>query len=427
MFRKYAFSAVLGAWAATIAFTLPAAAQTLPSGQQAATPIIPGETAQNAPVTLEGQKGIPLGGFRLFPTLELDASYDDNIYRTQSDTKSDYFFTETPGFDLQSQWSRHFVELFGNYSANQYMEHGTEDNNNGLIGGDGRLDVTRGLDLIGGGDYQVLHLARTSPDEPFNAKDPTRYTETVANAALEYHPYHFGFTIGGDFTRWVYDPTTLFGLPRLSNADRNEDLYLGYAKASYEFSPGYAAFFQAIINDAVYDLKLDRTGLDRANNGETYNVGVDMLVTDLVKGQLFVGYLDQRYKAPLVGISGFNYGGNVEWNPDPLWVVHFSASRTLNGTTIAGASAEDDQVVRLGADYSLRRSVKILTHIQYTDSEFNGSSRDDKYWDAGVGVEYAMNAHMSARLSYDYQTRNSTIGGQNFDDNTVTVGLNLHI
>lgn len=416
MFRKLYGYLTAAACAGFALCTTPAAAQLIPWN----TPLLSATVPQDA-------KGIPLGAFRLYPALEVTGSYDDNIYRTQTGTKDDFIVAEIPGFVLQSGWSRHLLELYGSFDGNQYLTHGSEDNNNWSMGGDGRLDIVRSVDLVGGGSYTVLHLARTSPDQPGNAKSPTEFATTQGNAAFEYHPYHFSFTVGGTYTRWDYDPTKMIGLPDLSNADRNEDLYTGFVKGSYEFSPGYAAYVQATYNDAVYDLHTDRTGLHRNNNGATYVAGLDMLVTDLIKGQVFVGYLSQNYKAPLVNISGFDWGANVDWDASPLWTFHLTASRMLNGTTIALASAEDDESVRVGVDYSLRRNVLLQAHVGYIDSVFNGSSRDDKYTDAGLGAQYMMNEHASLQLNYDFQHRNSTVGGQNFDDSTVSLGLNLHI
>lgn len=372
-------------------------------------------------------KGLPLGGFRLFPTLDLSANYDTNIYRTQSTTKNDYYFLENPGFNLQSQWGRHELDLFGALNAYQYSSLTNENHNDWNVGGRGRLDILRGIDLAGGGSYAILHESRTSPDQPGFAKTPTQFALSQADAVLEYHPYHFGFSLGGTIARYGYDPTTLIGFPALNNTDRNRDEYVTYAKGSYEFSPGYAMFVQANYRDVQYDLTHDRNSLQRDNNGYSANFGLDMLVTDLVKGQIFVGYLNQRYQAPLVDVSGFNFGANVDWSASALWTFHLMASRTLNGTTVNNASAQDDQMVRLGVDYSVLPNVMVQAHVGYTDSVFNGSPRDDKYTDTGIGVSYAMNHTVSAKLAYTFQNRDSTIPGQNFNDNVVAVGLNFHL
>ncbi len=371
--------------------------------------------------------GVPLGGFRLYPTLKLTASYDDNVYRTDGGTVSDTFFTEAPGFTLQSDWLRHDLQLFGNLTADQYASRSSENVNDWNLGGSGRLDIAKGLDLSTSGSYNVLHEARTSPDQPGYAKSPTEYSMGLAHAALQYHPYHFSFTVGGDYARYDYDPTQLIGAADLNNTDRNRDEYTGYVKGGYEFSPGYAWFVQANYREVQYDLKIDRTGLNRTNHGYSVNSGLDMLVTDLVKGQLFVGYLNESYKLGLPDVKGFNFGANVDWNPTPFWTVHLTASRTPAATTVALASASDDQMVRLGVDYAILSTVTILAHGSYTDSDFHGSPRHDKYSEGGIGASYFVNRYVDLKVEYTHQERSSSLGGQNYKDNLIYGGFNLHI
>ena len=383
-----------------------------------------GDGQDNGPYAV---KGLPLGGFRLFPTLNVTANYDDNVYRTQTTSSSDYFFDETPGFVLQSEWGRHELDLYGQLNSFQYSTLTSENHSDWNLGGNTRLDLGRGMGVAAGGSYAIAHELRTSVDQPGFAKSPTEYAETQAHAAYEYHPYHFGFEVGGNYTRFDYSPTTLIGYPPLNNDDRNRDEYNGYMKLSYEFSPGYAVYVLGNDRDVSYDLLLDRSGLNRSNSGYSVDTGLEMAVTDLIQGEAFIGYLSENYHAPLVNISGFNFGANVDWEPTPLWTFHLTASRVLNGTTINGASAEDDQSVRLVADYQARPNIVVTGYVGYTDANFNGTSRQDNYTSAGLKLNYLMNHNVSAQLGYDFQTRSSSIGGQNFNDNVVSIGLNLHL
>src|SRR5471032_1738169 len=64
--------------------------------------------------------GVPMGGFRLYPSIGVGANYDDNVYRTQTAAKSDFYFEENPGFSLQSQWGRHQLNIHAAFDAFQY-------------------------------------------------------------------------------------------------------------------------------------------------------------------------------------------------------------------------------------------------------------------------------------------------------------------
>ena len=371
--------------------------------------------------------GMPFGGFRLYPSLDVSANYDDNVYRTDTATMDDWFIKETPGLKLQSDWLRHQLDVYASLSALQYTSLTHESHVDWNLGGDGRLDILQGLDFSVTGQYTALHESRTSPDQPGLAKSPTEFEMGQAHAALEYHPYHFGFTLGGNYTRFDYSPTKLIGLPDLDNHDRDRDEFVGYVKGAYEFSPGYAVYVQGNLRDVGYDLTLDRSGLNRSNHGYSIDVGLDMLVTEVINGQVFAGYMAERYHAGLPDVTGLGYGANLTWTPTAFWAVHLTASRTPNATTLDGASAEDDQLARLGVDYLITPTLTVLSHVQYLDSDYHGSLRDDTYTEAGIGLNYAMNEYLNVKVEYDYQTRSSSLADQGFTDNALLAGVNLHI
>ena len=74
LYRFYAF---------TLAASVSCAGWTTPSFGQVTTPVIspavPSEAPDNVPPTTE-EMGIPLGSFRLYPTLDIRAGYDTNVF-----------------------------------------------------------------------------------------------------------------------------------------------------------------------------------------------------------------------------------------------------------------------------------------------------------------------------------------------------------
>ncbi len=382
-----------------------------------------GSEASQASVVSYAPKGMPFGAFRLFPTIEVTGDYDDNVFLAETGKEGDYFFRETPQFMFRSDWSRHLLDVYGAASMSQYTALTDEDHIDWNAGADGRLDIYQGVSLAASGSYSVDHLTNSSPDQPTNAKTPGEFSIVHSNATLSYNPYHFGFYLGGTFDRDVYDPSQLVNGTLQSNADRNEDTYTANAKASYEISPGYAVFVQGTGNSTTYDMTLDRSGLDRDTQGYGANGGVDLLVTNLIRGQAFVGYLTQRYKTPFTEVTGLNYGANVDWFATPLWAFHLMASRALNGTVLATASTEDDRSVQLSSDLRAESDIVVTGQVGYLDAKFEGSPRDDRYITGRLGVSYYLNPAVAAEISDTYQVRSSTASGENFNDNVAMVGL----
>jgi hypothetical protein len=148
-----------------------------------------------------------------------------------------------------------------------------------------------------------------------------------------------------------------------------------------------------------------------------------MMVTPLVQATAYVGYLQQNYVAPLKDASGLDFSAQIDWFATQLITAHLTASRTIEDTTIAGASSVDVRAVGVSADYELLRNLILQPHFQYSDNKFDGVMRDDKITSAGLEARYLMNEYLSAYADYDYQRRATDAPGRRFIDNLFTIGL----
>lgn len=409
-------------------------------------------------------KGMPISSFRLFPTLDLMAYWDDNVFKTQTGTIDSPYFVERPELRFESQWGRHELDVYGGSELYEYTSTESENITNWNGGAKGRFDVYNGIDITGDASYQVLHEPRTDPNLanfPGFAIHPTRYHRTKADAAINYHPYHFSFSVGGAYEHLDYNPTSITPFPTFAtNRDRDRVEYDGFAKAGYEFSPGYAVFVNAQYDMRHFSLEdnpdpidfptpcapfptgtCDRDGIIRGQHGFSVDAGVDAEVTHLIVGRIYAGYLEQHFHkqtshAALPDVTGFDFGAALTWTPDPLWVVKLEAAHIVNDTTL-NASSEDDQKVNLNVDWLVREWLVVQGRIGYLDANFphhlNGiipQPRRDQYIDAGVGLKYIMNEWMALRVGYDFEHRDSNgivlgLQNQSFDDNQVSLGLLL--
>ncbi len=369
--------------------------------------------------------GVRLGAFMLLPSLTTEANFDSNVYRTEQDTESDYFFRFSPAARLQSQWSNHRLDLHARLDRYQYSDLESENRTDWDVGANGRFDIRRGIDVSGAASYDVRHEPRRSPDEPGNAASPTRYNNSHADLAFSYRPYRVGLSVGAIFDHFDYGDTELIGGGVRDNASRERDVYSVYGRGAVEFSPGYGGFVQVSYNERAYKTPVDFAGFNRDSEGYRVDAGLELLVTDLIKGDVFVGYMRQDYAAPLGDVAGLNYGAGLEWYATPLITVHFDASRSLNETTLSGAATRDDRRVNLAADYELRRNLILQGTIGYTDSQFRGIEREDAYVEAGFNATYLINRNLKARAGYTYDDRSSSVTGASYADHIVSIALTV--
>ncbi|MBV9331564.1 MAG: outer membrane beta-barrel protein, partial [Alphaproteobacteria bacterium] len=222
--------------------------------------------------------------------------------------------------------------------------------------------------------------------------------------------------------------------------DRDNQLYKGFVEASYDFSPGYSLFVRGTYNDDHYFINPlnpnggDRNGDLRSSHGYTFDTGLNLLLTDLVSAQLYLGYLDQMYikhqPHPLSDVSGLDFGANLNWYPTELLTIHLSALRQIENIVLPGASAGDDKSVALSAEYEVTRRIFATGSVGFDDVLYKmipPPSLTDKTLSAGLGVKWLVSHYLTASANYNYSIRSSTRAGGSYDDNLVSVALNLQI
>ena len=410
----YALGAAVSVWAQGI----PA------SGITPAPPAVP----EYAP------KGLPLGAFRLFPTLEVGFNSDDNIYRTNANTKADTFWEIIPRVALQSQWSRHYFTLRGGATAYEYNNYSSESRVDWDVSGEGRIDLSQGTAVYAGTSYRHTYEPRSSPDQQNFAAEPTPFDVGHADIRIERMPNRFGVILGANYDNYNYDSTKAIGGGILNNDDRDYDEWDFFTRLLYEFSPGYSVFGHFAYNTRNFDIHPDRNGVNRDSTGYRANVGLQMELTRLFSGEFYAGYMEQDYKVPLGDDSGFNYGAEFTWLPDPLVTIRISASHLINETVVSSfagvATDSNEQRFAFGIDYSFRRNIILHGDLAYLHDNFTSSGRVDNVGLASIGISYLINSYMNANFRYIYQNRDSNINApvsQDYGDNIFRVGIGFQL
>ncbi|HUO88502.1 MAG TPA: outer membrane beta-barrel protein [Rhizomicrobium sp.] len=371
--------------------------------------------------------GVPIEEFVLYPTLALGGTYDDNVFRAPLAEQSDLYWTFSPRLDLRSQWQRHALQLYAQLDHYEFDELNSETRTNWTVGGAGRYDISDGSFLAADSYYLDTHESRTSPDLSTLALSPTAYQQVHADGSIQ---GQFGLTLlsgGVWFDRFDFDPTRLIGGGTINNDDRDRSVIEVFGKAAYEFAPDQEVFLRASYNTRDFDLSLDRNGFDRNSHGYHIDAGVEGMLTPVVRGSAFVGYVNQNYRAPLESVDDFDFGAQIDWFVTELFTAHLAASRTIADTTIFGASSVDERAVAASADYELLRNVILRANIGYSDDAFRGITRDDRIFTAGISGRYLINQYLSAELAFAHENRDSNVIGRDYDDNAFSFGLKVQI
>jgi hypothetical protein len=426
------------------ALSTSAFAQTLPSTTGPSnTPTTPNPTRPQVPEevvrgdTVAGRArpdydplGQRLGGFLLFPDLQVQEAYNSNIFYTPTNRTRDYVTTINPNLDLRSNWDQHALNLHADANIVRYAHTSSENYEDYSLGGDGRVDVLHDLRGYGGAAYRVRHEARYSPDNIFGAATPTEYSDTAANLAGEKEFNRLSFRLDGNYDKYEYKDVRANSGAVIAQHLRDHDEKQVALRTQYEFAPLRQIYLLTAYNDRSYDNNSDIFGFNRNSTGYTVAVGARYDVTGVIFADGFIGYREQDYKdSRLATASGMSGGAALTWNVTRLTTVTGSVVRDVQETVISGASSYFGTRTALGVDHELLRNLILNGNVSYERDDFEGIDRADDLYSAGAGARYLINNNFWLSGGYQYLQRdsNGTSASTGFKDNVVFGRISAHL
>ena len=370
--------------------------------------------------------GVPLGGFLLFPDVKLGETYDSNIFRRNTGEVSDFITTIEPELALKSNWNNHALNFYGAGKLGYYASHDTENYNDYTFGTDGRLDILRDSTLDGSLQYTKGHEDRGSPDSPTNAKEPADTTTMAAKAAFNQQFNRFKLTPSIGWTNYNYDDVTAINGANINNDDRDNTLMQYGMRGSYNVMPSFDVFAEGIYNTIDYDAARDDNGFNRDSSGWEARTGVSMLLTNLITGDFYVGYLSQNMDdARFKDINGVSFGSSLKWEITRLTTLGLNAARTVQQTTAGNASGVLQSAIEATVHHELLRNLLLDGALQYTDDDYQGINRTDTIYEASAGATYKLNRWAGVGASYKFARRDSDVTGADYDDHQMMLNLLL--
>ena len=382
-------------------------------------PLERGESVLDRPRPEYDPLGVHLGSFFLYPKLEVDELYNDNVFATQGHKKSDFATVVSPTLDLRSNWSSHAIDLRAGASVGTYAAQSSENYGDYFVSATGRYDISRFLAANGSAKYEHLHEERDSPDAPGGAANPVQFNAYTGSVGIAQTGLKIGYEGDLGFHREEYSNVNAVGGGTLNETGRNVNDYTPSFRVSYELAPRYQAFVRGEGDFSRYDSPNGGVGGAPNRNSEGYraDVGATIDLTGVTYIEVFGGYINQFYKAPLSSIHGIDGGAKVVWNVTELTSLSLDGSRRVedeNNTALSsqGASINSPGYLRslavFSVDHELLRNLLLHGEVSYENDAFVGINRTDNRYDAGFGARYLLNRNLYLGASYTYTRRNSS-------------------
>ncbi len=366
--------------------------------------------------------GTRLGSFDIIPAAALRGSYDDNIYRTPTDTKGDFIAELAPALIARSNWNSDALDFDAGGDFARHAEHPREDWNDWRLRGNGRLDIQQDSFLAAGGSVEGLHEDRSSPEDQF-AIDPTHYIVTRGDLGGYWRVGDIETRLYGIVQNFRYDNNrSTFGI--IDNSDRNRTQSDVVLRSGYEYLPRSEVFVRLAYDNRSYQTFIDEYGFRRGGDGESAAIGVDLDLGNLVTAEAYVGFLHQTYIDPrFSGLDTPIFEGRIFWEPTSLITAELKASRTAQETIIDGAASYIETAAQFEAQYELLRNLNVVADLAYIKSDFQQISRIDESFNERLAVSYLLNRVLKIRLSDSHTNRNSNVPSATYGQNTVVIQI----
>jgi hypothetical protein len=379
-------------------------------------------------------QGVRVGSFLLFPELELDETFNDNIYAVSNATGKTASFIQgiKPSVKLNSDWSTHMLNFYANAAFGIYSADATQNYQDFSVGADGRYDIQQEWNTYGGVSYSRKHEELGTPNTVTGQTQPNVYYQLAGNVGYFQQFGRIKTRLDGRVDNYNYlnNPFTPGVVP---NSDRDRTEVREAVRVGYEFLPGYEIWTRGSLNQRMYRFVPDSNGFYRNSSGFDVVGGFALDFGGITSLEVFAGYIQQNYvdvrfqqiSVPTFGLTGY-------WNPyRPLWIKPY-IKRTVDDTSLANAVAYLNTSGGLDVNYSMRPNIRIDGHADYTIADyqaFSGSTNGeyDQYYTFRVGVLYLPTPNFFVGPTYQFVHRTSNQVNNDYNQNLIMLRLGARL
>jgi hypothetical protein len=363
-------------------------------------------------------RALDLNGFKVTPSIAYTGEYDDNVFRTQFNKRSDYVNIITPAIAVEATPGKH--ELKARYKAD-ILRYATHTN----------LDTER-------------HTADFSAIFKFNRlelrlKDDFRRTDDFPTSELTTRIKRNENSLTGGLD---YDVVQLWGIgfdvtwgninylrSDFDFLDRNSYTYA--TNIYYRITAKTRVFGEYNFVREIFDS--DKT---RDNTRHRGLLGVRGELTERVSLTAKAGYEHLEFRSETRSNQD-NFVTSLEGSYRPLDRLQIALllRRSVESSTFAGNATFESFNATLGVTYAFTPKILIIPRGFVGVDNFRESSlnidrqekRVDYLYGGGIGIRYEIQKWIRLDGNYDYSRRDSNFNVFDYDDNrasfTVTLAL----
>jgi hypothetical protein len=383
--------------------------------QPVTSPVLsPGPPPETAPdnVPADSELGIPLGSFRLFPTLDLRVGYDNNVFATQTQQVGSAYEAIRPSVDVKSDWNNHMLN-FGAYGAFGFYNNATSQNyQNFGFSTDGRLDIYRDWNVFMSAAFTGTTEAAGSPDVS-QVQAPTVVYAVPLNLGMFQRFSRLYYQANLSAAGLRYSDYSQLNTNSLPGGSRDRNIFGESLRGGYELREGFDVWVQGALNQRRYLQNVNVAGQQRDSDGWTVTGGSTLDLGGVSKLEGFVGYAQQNYFSAGVTTGAVIFGLSGSWNGIPPLTVRPFVVRSINETVYT--NYQDYVSTTLGAEfnYTIQSDWQVNAGVAFSLLDYTpvpgaagAFQHTDNFYRVTLGLLYAFQPQYQIGPLYEFSAAN---------------------
>ncbi|AEG48176.1 Protein of unknown function DUF2320 [Sphingobium chlorophenolicum L-1] len=373
--------------------------------------------------------GLPAGGFTIFPSLDVQPGYSDNVYQTPDDRQGDFFVSATPRVLARSNWSRNSLQVEGSGNLIRYATETPRNQNGWQVAARGRYDAGSNLTLNLGADTARLFESQFSGAAVTDVRSPTPYQRSQARFLTDARFARFRVVAAGAYADYDFHSVDTLAGVILSQENRDRRIASGAVQLEYGVTPDTGVFAQLTYTDTKYDRVLAPGIANRDSTEYRLLGGITLDIAALVRGTFGAGYIDRKFDSALYqDVKGFSFDGRIEYFLSGLTTITLSGSRDIQDASATG-SGFFTTMGAVRADHELLRNLLLNATASLSEDKFFGFDGKARVTRLSGGATYLTNRMFSAKLDLSYARRKNDFAagnGTTLSEFRLLAGISVH-
>jgi hypothetical protein len=359
-------------------------------------------------------KGIDVGAFRLYPSLTVSETFDDNIFAEEDGEQVDLITAVTGAVVMRSEWTRHDFTFDASVRHEKFLDNDEQDRTEYFLRPTIKFELDGRDTATIAAEHSRQAVGRDDPEED-NDEEPTQFNR---------------FAIGGNYIHRIN--RVFFGI----KADAHRDDYFTDGdddrdRSEFRFGlpVGYEVSAKTDVRVEPFvrrrDFRQDNSaGDDRDSIAAGALLGIDTEISPLVDLNFDIGFIGNDFDDPEFDSRvDLIFAGEAIWYLAPRTTIFGRAARRDLATSTSSASSKTQTSASIEVQQELRRDLLLGVELIYYNDEFHDDERSDDRANASLELEYLLNRNFSLVADYSHEERWSNVEGEDFSRNLITLGL----